>query len=489
MQIIRPTSTDTTLIGRYYPKTFFFASKSQRAGTALAAAVSSHTMNLTSSPLTSRAWCVLLVAWLGWGFDVFDALLFNFVAPNCIPTLLHLPLGSQLAKAATAQWTGILTALLLVGWALGGTLFGYVADRIGRERALILTILVYALGTASCALAPSLPVLIVCRAIASLGIGGEWAAGATLVAETVPSRHRLLAGALLQTASPLGLFLAMGMTWLIAGHFMADSPATSWRYVFACGLLPVLIVLIARVGLSKQAQPPRTDTHGSLVDGLLDLFSPTLRKATLSALAMSVVAITTWWCCNAFLPAIANTLGSRAAVLQGLSGGAAVKVAESWKATTTLWFNFGGIVGALLAVPLGHRLGRRALFAAYYGTGALALLFVFGIAWPPEVTLRLTFFVGVSIYGVFGALTFYLPELFPSHHRALGAGFCYNTGRLLAAAGPFLVGAYSAQQVDPLRGALTALTAIAVVPLLAAIGTPWISESGLLNETRQLPQT
>ena len=427
---------------------------------------------------------MLLVAWLGWGFDVFDALLFNFVAPNCIPTLLHLPLGSQAAKAATAQWTGILTALLLVGWALGGTLFGYVADRIGRERALILTILVYALGTASCALAPSLPVLILCRAAASLGIGGEWAAGATLVAETVPSRHRLLAGALLQTASPLGLFLAMGMTWLIAGHLMADSPATSWRYVFACGLIPVVVVLIARIGLSKQLAAPQTHPHGSLVAGLLDLFSPSLRRATLSALAMSVVAIMTWWCCNAFLPTIANTLGSRAAVLQGLSGGAAVKVAESWKATTTLWFNCGGIVGALLAVPLGHWLGRRALFAVYYGTGAFALLVVFGVAWPPEITLRLTFFVGVSI---FGALTYYLPELFPSHRRALGAGFCYNTGRLLAAAGPFLVGAYSAQQSDPLRGALTALTAVAIVPLLAAIGTPWISESGSLHNTRELP--
>ncbi|HZF17967.1 MAG TPA: hypothetical protein VE046_18720 [Steroidobacteraceae bacterium] len=91
--------------------------------------------------LERRHWLVLAAAWLGWGFDVFDALLFNYVAPNCIPTLLGLELGSPAAKAAIVQWNGILTSLLLIGWAIGGVLFGQIADRIGRARALLLTIL------------------------------------------------------------------------------------------------------------------------------------------------------------------------------------------------------------------------------------------------------------------------------------------------------------------------------------------------------------
>ena len=144
--------------------------------------------------MTRYQWTVLFAAWLGWGFDVFDGLLFNYVAPNCVPTLLGLPLGSVAAKKATLFWGGTLTSILLLGWAAGGILFGAIADRIGRTRTLMLTMLLYALGTAACAAAPNLPVLILFRLVASLGIGGEWAAGAAMVAEVVPERRRVEAG-------------------------------------------------------------------------------------------------------------------------------------------------------------------------------------------------------------------------------------------------------------------------------------------------------
>src|SRR5687767_15778893 len=110
--------------------------------------------------LTRYQWTVLLAAWLGWGFDVFDAFLFNYVAPNCVPTLLGLQIGSEEAKSATLYWTGVLTSLLLIGWAIGGVLFGIVCDRLGRVRTMMLTMLVYSIGTAACALAPNLETLI-----------------------------------------------------------------------------------------------------------------------------------------------------------------------------------------------------------------------------------------------------------------------------------------------------------------------------------------
>ena len=162
--------------------------------------------------MNAYQWTVLLAAWLGWGFDVFDGLLFNYVAPNCVPALLHLPLGSPEAKAAALRWTGLLTSLLLLGWALGGIVFGRVADRIGRTRTLLLTMFVYSIGTAACALAPNLAALALFRFISSLGIGGEWAAGAAMVAEVVPEHRRVETGALLYTSSPLGLFLATFVT-------------------------------------------------------------------------------------------------------------------------------------------------------------------------------------------------------------------------------------------------------------------------------------
>src|SRR4051794_155472 len=138
--------------------------------------------------MNAYQWTVLFAAWLGWGFDVFDGLLFNYVAPNCVPTLLGLPLGSAAAGAATLKWGGILTSILLLGWAAGGIVFGQIADRIGRTRTLMLTMLLYALGTAACATAQNMGMLIAFRIIASLGIGGEWAAGAAMVAEVVPDR-------------------------------------------------------------------------------------------------------------------------------------------------------------------------------------------------------------------------------------------------------------------------------------------------------------
>jgi len=143
--------------------------------------------------MTRYQWLVFLAAWLGWGFDVFDGLLFNFVAPVCVPRLLGIPAGDPRVTAAT----GAITSLLLVGWATGGILFEFVTDRLGRSRTLLLTMLTYAGATAACAVAPDLWVLAAFRFVAALGIGGEWAAGASLVAEVVPEHRRVAMGALL----------------------------------------------------------------------------------------------------------------------------------------------------------------------------------------------------------------------------------------------------------------------------------------------------
>jgi MFS family permease len=427
--------------------------------------------------LTPGEWRALAAVWLGFGFDIFDALLINFVAPHAIPTLLGLPLGSAAAKAATSQWIGILTALLLVGWAIGGLLFGHLADRIGRRRALMLTIAVYALGTGASAFAPSLAVLVACRVVASLGIGGEFATGATLIAETVPERHRMFAGAFLQTASPLGLVLATLVNWWVAGVWMPDAPSESWRWVLATGLAPILLVLLLRSGAEVRDAPRASGPARGLVGSLALLFSPALRAATLSAVGMSVLGLFAWWSCNAFLPTIGYGLGMQEANRAGLDGAAAITLAESWKAMAANWFNAGGTLGALLTVPVARRLGRRGMFAVYYGVGALALLLAFAPGWSPVVTLRLTFLIGLAIYGLFGAFAFYLPELFPPHVRGLGSGFSFNIGRMGAAIGPFLVGAYSARQADPTAGAITALTWIALLPATAALLTPFIVET------------
>ncbi|MGH8133385.1 MAG: MFS transporter [Steroidobacteraceae bacterium] len=418
--------------------------------------------------LSGYQWLVVAAGWAGWGFDVYDALLFNFVAPNCIPALLHLAPGSRAAHAAAVFWTGAITSTLLVSWAAGGVLFGWVSDRIGRKRALFATIAIYAVGTASCALVTSLWQLILCRAFASLGIGGEWGIGAALVAEGVPESRRVEAGVILQTSSPLGAVLAGFVNYLIAGVWFAGEPQTSWRYVFLAGLLPVVVAFAIRLLLRESAawEASRAPTRPSTPR---ELFAPGLRAATLGGLFVAIIAILTWWACNAFLPLLGSTLAAEQAQHSGLGAPQLQALAAALQARASNAFSIGGLVGAFAAVPLARLLGRRPMFIAYFLFSALALFATFGLDLALQTRLAMLFLVGAGVYGVFGAFTFYLPELFPARLRATGAGFCYNTGRVLAAFGPLLVGLVSAAAGGSSAAIMRVLLWLAVVPLAAAL--------------------
>ena len=423
--------------------------------------------------LTRYQWTVLFAAWLGWGFDVFDGFLFNYVAPNAVPTLLGLEIGSPEAKQATLYWTGLLTSVLLLGWAAGGILFGMVADRIGRTRTLMLTMLLYAVGTAACAFAPNIAVLAFFRLVASLGIGGEWAAGASMVAEVVPEEKRVEAGALLYTAAPMGLFLATFVNHQVAAVWMADAPETSWRVVFLFGLLPAAIAFLVRLFVKE---PERWKAVQARVapPTLGDLFAPGVLGITVRGTLMAIVALLAWWSCNAFIPTVASGLAQGAAQAGGFGREATLALVESWKTQATAWFNLGGLIGTLLTIPVAKHLGRKPMFAIYFAASALAIYTAFGLDWSPEVRLYLYFFIGLSVFGVFGSFTFYLPELFPTRLRGSGSGFCYNIGRVIAAAGPFLVGAIAARGVDH---AMAAIAWVAVVPLAGLLLVPFIIET------------
>lgn len=423
--------------------------------------------------LSCYQWTVLIAAWIGWGFDIFDGILFNYVAPNCVPTLLGLTIGSPEAKQATLFWTGLLTSMLLVGWAIGGVVFGWVCDRIGRTRTLLLTMLTYAVGTAACAFAPNIWVLMLFRLVASLGIGGEWAAGASMVAEAVPEKRRVEAGALLYTSAPFGLFLATFVNLQVAGVWFKDQPELSWRYVFLFGLVPAFAAFVMRLfvkeperwkNVAAKTTPPR----------IAELFAPEYRRYTLSGFLMAFVALLTWWSCNAFIPVVSSGLAQTAAKASGLDKSATLGLVEHWKFLATVCFNSGGLIGTLLTIPAAKLLGRKCMFAIYYALSAVAIFVTFGLDLLPELRLYLYFFVGLTVFGVFGSFTYYLPELFPTRLRGTGAGFTYNIGRVVAAAGPFIVGAIAARGTDR---TLDVLFWIGAVPLLGLMFMPWVIET------------
>ncbi|MGE3106995.1 MAG: MFS transporter [Phycisphaerales bacterium] len=413
--------------------------------------------------MTGYQWLVIFAAWLGWGFDVFDALLFNTVADRCLPDLLHVAADSSEGKAAVGRWTGALSSLLLIGWAIGGIGFGRITDRVGRTRTLLITMLIYSLATAACAFAPNIWVFTLCRFVASLGIGGEWAAGASLVAEVVPAKRRVHAGALLYSSSPLGVLLAIVVAGFVSKQVahLSDDPSHAWRAVFLTGLIPAGFAFLIRLKV-KEPEAWTSEKSAAARATIRELFSPAMRRATLGGVSLAVIALISWWSVNAFIPVLSARLVPEAP-------GAA-------KFTSGLWFNLGGILGTALTVPVAM-LGRRVLFYIYFLFTSGAILLAFRLDVEPSLRFALFGLTGIGTYGLCAAFAFYLPELFPTRLRGTGSGFCYNAGRIIAATGPFAVGAVSRSGTP---GELAhAISWSAVFPLLGIV----VLMAGLGNET------
>ena len=371
--------------------------------------------------MNAYQWTVLFAAWLGWGFDIFDSLLFNYVAPNAVPVLLGIPLGSAAARAATLQWTGLLTSLLLVGWAVGGIFFGRVADRLGRTRTLLLTMLMYAIGTAACAFAPNMATLVFFRIIASLGIGGEWAAGAAMVAEVVPEHRRVEAGALLYTAAPVGLFLATVVTYQVQGVYFAGSPEVAWRYVFLFGLLPAAVAFLVRLFVKEPERWKNAASHAA-PPRLSELFTPQYRAITISGLLMAVVALITWWSCNAFISVVATGLASEAAAgLPPAPGDGARRKLEA-DGRQLVQHRRADRDVCSPCLPRSISAGARCSPSISWHP-ACPFWRRLGFRWNPGRVCYMYFPIGLSVFGVFGAFTYYLPELYPTRLRGTGAGF------------------------------------------------------------------
>lgn len=412
--------------------------------------------------MTRYQWTVFVAAWLGWGFDVFDGLLFNFVAPVCVPSLLGIAPGDPDAGARVTAATGAITASLLVGWATGGILFGWLTDRLGRSRTLLITMLTYAIATAACALAPNLWVLAGLRFVASLGIGGEWAAGASLVAEVVPERRRVAAGALLYTSAPFGIWLAGFVNDVFTKRIalVAANPDLAWRLVFLAGIVPAAIALWIR---RHVREPEVWERERGPQPRLREIFVPELRRATLGGLGVTLVTLVTWWGINGFLPFIAKHLAGPGADAPTVSG--AISYA-------TNFFILGGFLGSIATIPLSH-LGRRTMFALYLGGAAVSIWTTFALEWEPATRMRLLVLEGFTAFGVVAAFGFYLPELFPTRLRGTGSGFCFNGGRYLAALGPYVIGLSLGAAPTP----MDAVRWVAIVPLVGLLIVPFLVET------------
>jgi MFS family permease len=297
-----------------------------------------------------------------------------------------------------------------------------------------------------------------------------------MVAEVVQEKRRVEAGALLYTSAPLGLFLATFVDWYIAGNLLLDDPTRSWRYVFLCGLIPAAVAFVVRLFV-KEPERWQQATRGTTAPSIRELFSNDLAKTTLGGLAMAIVALVTWWSCNAFISVVATGLAHADAAARGLEGIAVAELAVSFKAHATSYFNVGGLIGTLLTVPIAKTLGRRPMFGIYFAAAAASIFAAFALDLPPATRIVFYLPIGLSVFGVFGSFTYYLPELYPTRLRGTGSGFCYNAGRVIAAGGPFLVAHIASQGSDALASALRVLSYVAVVPAAGLLLLSFVPET------------
>ncbi|HSQ58060.1 MAG TPA: MFS transporter [Gemmata sp.] len=362
-----------------------------------------------------------LAAWLGWLFDGLDMHLYVLVAAPFVAELIGASSPKDPDVGFYSSW---IQAAFLIGWALGGGFFGRIGDRIGRSRALMLTILTYALFTGLSFFAQTWWQLLVFRFLAALGIGGEWAIGASLLSETWPKRWRPWIAAVLQTGVNLGVMLAA-----LAVFLLADLPP---RYVFLVGVLPALLVLWIRRSVPEPAEWATAHrTAGEHVPQFLDLFRGGVRRISILTLLVCAFSLTAHW---AFLfwylqhlrnlPEFASWSDAEKAQLVGRVVWLVVGVSI-----------LGNFLAAAIARVVGYRRAIAGLCIGYFASMALTY-------WEPREYSSLWYgLIAIGVcQGVFGLFTMYLPPLFPTLLRTTGAGFCYNFGRVAAGLGTVVFG-------------------------------------------------
>lgn len=365
-----------------------------------------------------------VAAWLGWLFDGLDMHLYVLVA---VPFVAELMEVSDQHDPKVGYYSSWIQAAFLIGWALGGGFFGRIADRMGRSRGLTFTILTYALFTGLSFFAQTWWQLLIFRFLAALGIGGEWAVGASLLSETWPRRWRPWMAAVLQTGVNLGVMLAG-----LASFMLADYPK---RSVFLVGVLPALLVLWIRRSVPEPAewQLARQQTSHT-APRFRELFSGAVRRTTLLTLVVCALSLTGHW---AFLFWHLQHLRN----LPDLAGWTDSQ--KSQLVSQVVWLVMltsiaGNFLAGFIARWLKYRRAIAVLCLAYFSS-------MFATYYIPRDHRSLWYgFAAIGLcQGVFALFTMYLPPLFPTLLRTTGAGFCYNFGRIAAGLGTVFFGLFS----------------------------------------------
>ncbi|HVU45370.1 MAG TPA: MFS transporter [Terracidiphilus sp.] len=381
-----------------------------------------------SAPEQRRA---LAAASLGWMLDSMDVMIYALVLGE-VQREMHL----------TAAASGAMMSATLLAAAVGGLAFGWIADRFGRVRALTWSMVGYSVATALCGLTHTAAELMVCRILLGLGMGGEWASGAALVAETWPARHRGKALALVQSAWAVGYALGAALVAVVMPRF-------GWRAVFFAGVVPSLVALWVQ---SRVREPEAWANTRKRTVPVAQLFRGELGRSTLVCAAMNAAALFGWWGLFTWVPRFLSMPVSEGG--RGLD----VVATSGW----TIAMQAGTFLGYVSFGYIADRFSRKWTYIGYL-TVAAVLVPVFAFVRNADALLAIGPLVGFFGTGYFSGFSVITSELFPTHLRGSAMGFVYNIGRVTSAAGPYLVG-----RISETGGMSAALCVTSAAFLLAA---------------------
>lgn len=369
------------------------------------------------SGVTRYEWLVLIIASAGWIFDVYEGQIFNLTRNDMLADIL----GQKLGSADIKRYGDWFLAVFLVGGTVGGLLFGSLADRYGRKHIMVITILMYSVFSGLTFFATELWHVTILRFLVAMGVGGEWAVAAALVAEVFPKKARAQASSIFHASSVAGTWLAAIAAYLVN---------TNWEYAYLVGVLPALLIVWVRVSLkepekwvaARAAAVAGTEKQGSFIELLT--VAP-WRGRAIGAMLMAAVGLGTFWA----VIIAGQDLAREQLISEGVDPAVASQKA---KLAYGIVQTIGGGLGLILFGPISARIGRKKTFVFFHIAAFIITPIVCFVPTSYNMLLVLLPIFGFLTLGMHAGYAVYFPELFPNRLRATGMSFGFNGGRLLA---------------------------------------------------------
>jgi len=425
-------------------------------------------------------WTVLLVSSGGWLLDCMDQQIFGLARRPAILELLRVRPDDAAMAGRVTEYAGYATMMFMIGWAVGGLLFGILGDRWGRVKTMSLSVLFYSAFTGLSVFSTGVWDFSFYRFLTGLGVGGQFAVGVALVAEVLPASARPFALGALQSCSAAGNIVAALVGITLGNLEQAHVIGSSWRVMFIVGSLPALLVVVIMRRLHEPDQWLKAKAEGRQKLGSMgELFSdPRWRRNAAVGFTLAFAGVVGLWGIGYFSYDLLSTVLDKYFRAQGLAENVIAGKKTMWTGITSLVQNSGAFLGVYAFTYFTQRTSRRKAFAIAFVMAMLATAFLFwrlntfsDVFWMPPIMgfFQLALYAGYAIY---------FPELFPTRLRSTGTSFCYNVGRGVAAVGPVGLGLLTSRvyagTAEPLRYAGITMCLVFLIGLAVL---PWAPET------------